>query len=212
MITINEKVKQKTPYIVVALQECERMNGLLSEIKSSLENLQMGLSGALNMTESMEKLAQSLEFNRVPANWEEKAYFSKKTLGPWFSDLIDRCKQLEDWTKELKEPNSLCISYLFNPMSFLTAIMQNTAREQGLALDNITIQTNVTAMRSAEDCVNPAENGKYIHGLFLEGASWELGGEGQEGYLQDQKPKELHPRMPVINVIALPLNQKKTDG
>jgi len=39
MITINEKVKLKTPFIVVALQECERMNGLLSEIKGSLENL-----------------------------------------------------------------------------------------------------------------------------------------------------------------------------
>lgn len=92
MITINERIKDKNPFIVVALQECERMNGLLSEIKGSLENLQMGLSGALNMTDTMEKLAQSLEFNRVPAYWDEKAYFSKKTLAPWFTDLVERCK------------------------------------------------------------------------------------------------------------------------
>lgn len=44
----------------------------------------MGLSGALNMTEVMEKLSQCLEFNRVPAPWEEKAYFSKKTLVVWY--------------------------------------------------------------------------------------------------------------------------------
>lgn len=44
-------------------------------------------------------------------------------------------------------PVSLCISYLFNPMSFLTAIMQFTAREQKLALDSMTIQTNVTSMK-----------------------------------------------------------------
>jgi len=27
-----------------------------------------------------------------------------------------------------------------------------------------------------------AEDGKFIHGLYLEGAAWEMGGEGQ-GYL-----------------------------
>ncbi len=29
MLTINEKVKEKTPFVVVCLQECERMNELL---------------------------------------------------------------------------------------------------------------------------------------------------------------------------------------
>ncbi len=67
-------------------------------------------------------------------------------------------------------------------------------------------------MRDHEDAVNPAENGKYVHGLFLEGAAWETGAEGQDGYLIDQRPKELHPRMPVINVIALPLEKRKTEG
>jgi dynein heavy chain len=43
----------------------------------------------------------------------------------------------------------------------------------------------------------------YIHGVFLEGAAWELGNPGQSGYLIDQKLKELHPRMPVINVVAV---------
>jgi len=62
-------------------------------------------------------------------------------------------------------------------------------------------------MRVPEDCVNPAENGAYCHGLFLEGAAWEVGGEGSDGgYLIEQRPKELHPRMPIINVVALPLD------
>jgi dynein heavy chain len=51
MLIINEKVKDKTPFLVVCLQECERMNSLLEEIVKSLNDLGMGLSGALNMTD-----------------------------------------------------------------------------------------------------------------------------------------------------------------
>jgi len=64
----------------------------------------------------------------VPENWESKAYYSKKNLASWFADLICRTQQLDKWSDTLETPFSLCLSYLFNPMSFLTAIMQNTAR------------------------------------------------------------------------------------
>ena len=35
--------EDKTPYVLVALQECERMNGLTSEIRRSLKELDLGL-------------------------------------------------------------------------------------------------------------------------------------------------------------------------
>lgn len=37
------KVEERTPYIVVALQECERMNILTREIQRSLRELHLGL-------------------------------------------------------------------------------------------------------------------------------------------------------------------------
>lgn len=37
------KVEERTPYIVVAFQECERMNILTCEIKRSLRELDLGL-------------------------------------------------------------------------------------------------------------------------------------------------------------------------
>ena len=37
------KVEEKTPYIIVAIQECERMNNLTVEIRRSLKELNLGL-------------------------------------------------------------------------------------------------------------------------------------------------------------------------
>jgi dynein heavy chain, axonemal len=84
MFNIYEKVKaEKTPFEVVALQELERMNTLLDEIRKSLEELKLGLQGALNVTEAMEQLQMCLNFNKVPSTWSAKAYFSKKNLVAW---------------------------------------------------------------------------------------------------------------------------------
>jgi len=56
MMEIMGKTKDRMPYIVVCLQECERMNTLLAEIRISLIELEMGLKGQLNITDAMEKL------------------------------------------------------------------------------------------------------------------------------------------------------------
>lgn len=87
----------------------------------------------------MDNLARALTFNKVPDNWAKNAYFSKKPLSTWYNDLIDRIQQLVDWTTDMNMPKSLWISGLFNPMSFLTAIMQATARAKNLPLDDVSL-------------------------------------------------------------------------
>ena len=52
-------------------------------------------------------------------------------------------------------------------MSFLTAIMQNTARQKVLPHDNMSLQTNVTLLKGPEEVHNHAENGAYVHGFVL---------------------------------------------
>jgi dynein heavy chain len=123
MIELRAKAKERTPFVVVCLQECERMNFLMFTIRTSLEDLDAGMKGQLNITENMEMLAQSLYINQVPALWEKYAYASKKDLLNWFDDLMLRIEQLEAYSEELLAPVSLWISGLFNPMSYLTAIM-----------------------------------------------------------------------------------------
>lgn len=57
VMQIEARVKDKTPYVVVALQEAARMNTLLTEMRQSMEELLLGLGGSLNMSDKMEKLA-----------------------------------------------------------------------------------------------------------------------------------------------------------
>lgn len=43
MVELSSKAEEKTPYVLVALQECERMNILTKEIRRSLKEVDLGL-------------------------------------------------------------------------------------------------------------------------------------------------------------------------
>ena len=231
-ISTMNKGEAPTPFQIVCMQECERMNQQIGVLVTTLVELELGLDGALNMTDAMDALSQSLVLNKVPPTWSI-FYMSKKPLDSWFIDLKKRCDQLREWQANLVLPKPLRLSYLFNPMSFLTAIMQITARENSLPLDNMALVTKVTNFKDVNELVafekrpqpekkkeeededpdrkQKDEGGAYVDGFFLEGADWESGGSG-EGNLCEQKLKILHPLMPIIKVIAVPVEKKVTKG
>jgi len=43
LIEMMGKVEEQSPYVIVSFQECERMNGLMNEIRRSLKELHLGL-------------------------------------------------------------------------------------------------------------------------------------------------------------------------
>eukprot|EP01084_Bolivina_argentea_P135834 239285_1 len=137
------------------------------------------------MTERMEVLQQSLFFERVPATWSNLAFPSLRGLPSWIQNLIERASQLQEWTDNATSiPAVVNVSYLFNPQSFLTAVMQTTARKNNLELDKLTIITEVTR-KLEHDIDEPARDGAYITGLNLEGAKWNV----QQGILDDAEPR-----------------------
>lgn len=250
-----------SPFVIVALQEATRMQVLLHEMRQSLSELTKGLHGALSMTESMEELASALAFNRMPHAWLPLAWSSRKSLAPWFTDLRARAASLARWTSELRMPRSVWISGLFSPTALLTAIKQCTARRHGLPLDAMAIETHVTPyVAGSEDddgdgapsegdseggplplssaSIPPADMGIFIHGLFVDGARWELAGGGASdlggdekegggladatqipqtyeldgvacsGWLADPRPKELLPPLPVMYARAVVVDER----
>lgn len=197
---------------MVCLQECERMNVLLKEIKTSLLDLDAGLKGTLNITEAMENLAFSLNLNRVDDSWSKVAYLSMKNLLNWLDDVIARCAQLEAWSEEFTTPTVLWLSGLFNPMSFLTAIMQITARATNLPLDDMCLKSAVRNELDPEEITESPETGAYVNGFSLEGAGWELGRNGEQGYLTEMVLKELSPVVPVIHVTSIRKHERQLKG
>ncbi|XP_043570411.1 dynein axonemal heavy chain 9-like isoform X1 [Chiloscyllium plagiosum] len=199
------KAEERTPYVVVAFQECERMNNLTSEIKRSLKELDLGLKGELTMTSDMENLLSSIFFDQIPDSWSKRAYPSMAGLANWFVDLLGRIKELETWTSDFAIPSAVWLAGFFNPQSFLTAIMQSMARRNEWPLDKMCLQCDVTK-KTREDCSGPPREGSYIHGLFMEGARW----DSQGGIIADARLKELTPTMPVIFIKAIPVDKQDT--
>jgi len=106
----------------------------------------------------------------------------------------------------------LWLSGLFNPMSFLTAIMQITARATGLPLDDMRLRSTVRNELDPEELVEAPEAGAYVNGFSLEGAGWEMGRNGEQGYLTEMILKELSPILPVVHVTSVRKHERVTVG
>ncbi|XP_023599629.1 dynein heavy chain 9, axonemal-like [Myotis lucifugus] len=197
------RVEERTPYIVVALQECERMNTLTREVRRSLRELHLGLKGELTMTSDMENLENNLYLDTVPESWARRAYPSTAGLAVWFLDLLSRIKELEAWVGDFAMPSTVWLTGFFNPQSFLTAIMQSMARKNEWPLDQMALQCDVTK-KNREDFRSPPREGAYVHGLFMEGARW----DAQAGVITEAKLKDLTPPMPVMFIKAIPADKQ----
>jgi dynein heavy chain len=56
-------------------------------------------------------------------------------------------QQLVEWTADLGVPKVVWLSGLFNPQSFLTAVMQTTARRNDWPLDKTVSHSNAQRRR-----------------------------------------------------------------
>lgn len=211
LIEIEAGLKEKTPFIVVALQEASRMNALLEEMKRSMEELQLGLDGALNMNDKMEALARGIESNSVPLLWMSQMSTRVQevySLSVWYQDVLKRYEQIERWTSNgVQLPVSIWLPGMFNPKAFLTAVMQTYARANQLPLDMMKFMTEVTN-KTEEQITEAPTIGVYIHGLVLEGARWDK----EDGVLKESLPNELHPSLPVIRVKPVTTEEYNLEG
>ncbi|XP_039718441.1 dynein axonemal heavy chain 11 isoform X2 [Pteropus medius] len=205
MAEIMQKNSNRSPYVLVCFQECERMNILLREIRVSLQQLDLGLKGELMFSPEAEAQQTALSCDAVPDTWSKLAYPSTYGLAQWFNDLLLRCRELDTWTQDLALPAVVWLSGFFNPQSFLTAIMQTMARKNEWPLDKMCLTVDVTK-KTKEDYGHPPREGAYLSGLLMEGARWDI----QSGTIVEARLKELTSVMPVIFAKAITMDREET--
>lgn len=179
------------------------MNMLTNEMNRSLNELALGVKGFLATSADMEALSDALFIGNVPDNWTRLAYPSNFKLQAWIANLILRATELESWAANGALPPSVWLTGFFNPQSFLTAIMQQTARKNLWPLDRMCLNFMVTKKKKDDFKIAPRD-GVNLHGLFMEGARW----SPKLKSIVDAIPNELFNEMPVIYVTAITVDKR----
>ncbi|PVD32839.1 hypothetical protein C0Q70_08286 [Pomacea canaliculata] len=204
-----DKIRKKygldvSPTTVVLLQELERFNSLIGRMRKSLATLKRALAGEVGMSSELDDVARSLFNGVIPGIWRRLAPDTLKSLANWMIHFEKRFSQYNSWVNE-GEPPVMWLSGLHIPESYLTALVQATCRKNGWPLDKSTLYTSVTQYVLPEDVTERTTQGCFVHGLYLEGAGWDV----KQTCLIRQKPKQLIQELPVLKIIPIEAHRLK---
>jgi dynein heavy chain len=177
-------------------QEVDRMQAVISVVRSTLNDLKLAIDGTIIVSAQLQEALDALYDARVPTAWV-KVSWQSSTLGLWYSEMLSRIAQFQTWLYDGR-PLVFWLSGFFNPQGFLTAIRQEITRvHNGWALDSVKLAPEVVKQMK-EDITAPPAEGVYIHGLFIEGAAWDR----KNIRLTESQPKVIYQSMPVVHVSA----------
>jgi len=185
------------PLNICLQQEVDRLQVVLTVVRSSLNNLALAIAGTIVMSPDLTNTLDALYTARVPTAWTKASQLDAPNLGVWFSNIVMRSEQLTSWLQSGR-PNCFWLTGFFNPQGFLTANRQEVCRKHvkdGWALDDVVNSTEVLRYERDEVRKQPDE-GVHLYGLFIEGCRWDKPGNK----LADSEPKVLFASMPVVLV------------
>jgi len=206
-IKINKLGGLAIPLNIFLFQEIQRLQNVIAKVTFILKQIRLAINGEVVMTEELQSCIDAIYDAKVPKEWlftvaGDEFSWILSTLGLWFSSLSSRDEQDRTWLVHGR-PNSFWLTGFFNPQGMLTAMKQEVCRRHQKdvtkwALDEIVYHTEVTHYDKVEQVKQPPPEGCYIHGLFLEGASWSK----DQQIVIESEPKTLFVPLPVLFVSA----------
>ena len=193
------------PINICYKQEVDVLLRSLQTVRKTLKDLQLAIAGTIVMSDTLADALNAMFVAKVPSAWLKNAWYSP-TVGLWYAILLARYEQLDKWMRHGR-PKSFWLPGFANGQGFLTALLQEVTRARDKwALDDVVMFTEVTKFEEADVREAPAE-GIYVHGLYLEGCSWNK----KEMTLVDSPPKVLVAPLPVLFITGVQKSQKKVD-
>mmetsp|Transcript_15052 Transcript_15052/g.14432 ORF Transcript_15052/g.14432 Transcript_15052/m.14432 type:complete len:1794 (-) Transcript_15052:1278-6659(-) len=202
-VRINKLGGLSIPLNIFLYQEIQRLQTVLSKVGFMLQQLRLAIGGEVVMTDGLQMCLDAIYEAKVPKEWlftvaGDEFSWILPTMGLWFSSLLARDDQDRTWLTSGR-PNTYWLTGFFNPQGMLTAMKQEVARKHQKdavkwALDDIVYHTEVTHYDKIDSVKSPPGEGCYIHGLFLEGASWSK----DQTSLMESEPKTLFVPLPIL--------------
>ncbi|XP_011694340.1 PREDICTED: dynein heavy chain 10, axonemal [Wasmannia auropunctata] len=192
------------PTAIVLFQELERVNKLIETITRTLNQLKKAIAGEIGMDVMLENISVALYNGMLPKEWARLAPDTRKNLAGWMDHFQKRIDQYTNWSGA-NEPVVLWLSGLHVPETYLVALVQMTCRKNNWPLDRSVIYTTVSKFSNPDDIEERPDQGCYVHGLYLEGARWDI----EEHCLKRSHPKVLIEELPILTIAPTEVHRLK---
>jgi dynein heavy chain len=162
----------QAPLNIFLFQELERLQRVISIVRSNLTNLVMAIDGTVVMTPELVEDLNMIYDARIPRSWTHDASgaeisWLQPSLGSWFTGLLDRVQQLTTWLENGRGAmKAFWFPGFLNPQGFLTAMRQEVTRQHKKdqwALDDVVTHTQVLNVDSVDKIREPPEEGQNIY-------------------------------------------------
>lgn len=93
-------VGEISPTLVVLIQELDRFNLILHEMRTSLRELRRAIAGEVGMSTELDDVAACLGRGSIPALWRRLVPDTEKSLAEWLQQLLQRNEQYKSWVRK----------------------------------------------------------------------------------------------------------------
>ncbi|KAA0176015.1 hypothetical protein FNF27_02407 [Cafeteria roenbergensis] len=196
----------RKPMNIFLFQEIQRFQAVIERVRNMLEQMVLAIKGDVVMTKELQEAMVDLNDAKVPKPWlftpgGDEFSWLFPGLGQWFNSFALRDAQFREWL-EGSVPPAFWMTGFFNPQGFLTAMKQQTTRDNARsnwALDDVDYKTEVLDIERLEQVGSAPDTGVLAYGLLMDGARWNK----KRGSLAESEPKVLIAELPILHVTAV---------